>query len=166
MMDTVGRWAISNGVWGWTEIKLHNFGNRTAQRFTRGLSNCRMFRNYFGRSWLRNGSKRMNFTHNWIRWGNGCKFLVTDRDMRRIKMPIVLSLNTCISLYTLCTRCRTATFWAFSELSLWLWTVGSGWHWELGALSDELRVSCNDCHFPKTSMMIDAMRNAYLRFFG
>ena len=155
---------------------MHSFGCRTAQRFTQGLSNCRMFSNYFGWSRLRNGSKRMNFAHNWIGWGNGCKFLVSDRDMWRINMPIVLSLHTCISLYTLCARCRTSTyhilgFHRIVIISLHSWIrmkLGTGCViWRLASVMQWLDVSASSEFVMLLFLSVDdAMRNAYLRFFN
>ena len=129
----VGRYQMAFGKK--TEIKTHNFGYRTAQRYAHKLSNYHIFRNGFGRYKHWNRSKRINLTYIWIQRGNGYTFQITDRDMRILKMPIGLFVNTCISLYSLCTRCRTSNGHIHSihsgfikSLNSWIrMTMGTGW---------------------------------------
>ena len=134
-----------------------------------------MFRNYFWWSRLRNGSRRMNFTHNWIQWRNGCKFLVMDRDMWRIMKSIGMSLNTCISLYILCAKCRTSTCHILNFHSVVIMAL-NGWIriilgtgcviWQLSSVMQWLYVSASSEFVMLLFLSVDdAMRSAYWRFF-
>ena len=156
-----------------TLIKLHSFFVYTRHLISAHvLIYWSIFRNGFERTRPSKLVKRNNLSPNGIRWGNRSIFRVTDRDMPRIKMPIGLSVDTCISLHSLCTRCRTSSCHICSvvviiflniriSLTLGTW-CNIRWlvivvHWlHVNALSEFVILLF--------LLVDDAMRNVYLQF--